>query len=1830
MRNWAKAMIDKYRRQFFSCALLLFVTSIPQTASGQIWKDKWEEAKKGLGDVVNNPAKTVGDIVNDVKEATVDTVTETLNVVTDPTKYRDLAKELSKADPSKLGQSLNGLSVDKVADALGAVENLATVAQSISDRRKLGEALDKLNPDQIASGLSGLGNDISATAKAVTNRGNLGKALDKLGPDQIAEGLSGLGNDITKTAVEIKNRANLGKALDKLGPDQIAKGLSGLGNDITKTAIEVKNRANLGKALNKLNPDQIAKGLSGLGNDITETASEIKNRANLGKALDRLGPDQIAKGLSGLGNDITKTAVEIKNRANLGKALDKLGPEQIAKGLSGLGNDITKTAIEVKNRANLGKALDKLNPDQIAKGLSGLGNDITKTAVEIKNRANLGKALDKLNPDQIAKGLTGLGDEISKTAKTIANRVKLGQALNRLSVDQIAEGLSELADDVGETVRNIANTEAVGNALEQLSEKVVAGALAKLQLQRIATVLEKISIDKIAGAIDELAKLPNRALEVLEATAKERLPELLAKVTPQTLNKLLGDLTDVEGLGKVLGALTLPQMSELSWEKIDQIKVPWKALDPQNVPWERVDPSRVRWEDIDPSVATKEAGRWFSERVDEGRAAADKARKDVSRELTKAVEDGKVAVEQLKSEVGDVPQHIEKKLKEGGRFVETQAQKLEQSVRAEVGRVVRQIKETPWYQEIQNFLTRFSRLTAYDMRSDLAMSLNMSNGSYHVEMDFVPGLTLTNQDLKTLLSGAIPVPNVDVVEAGAIAAQGVKLVQTSNDYDKKRSEFYRRFGSGNSYFASKRFVDWAAAETVANEGVKIVATFGYGTEDAILETEHQLMSELDELQAWLQQRLEKEKQSHMRAMLKGLMKCIITKQSPAELGIDLPDLSIRFVEVPYRYEIQTAGVTKLYEGLIKEVARLLGIDWAKYRRALQDRIDKLNLNSPHAGFGIAWVSKVDENAFIEGALARIENGQFQGQPMGEQFDLLAEILRELVSSNELPSELRKTLTKVLDHMDFAKLSASSAQHGLQNQFAKVLGFDPRSIDVQLNDDTPIVNLMGTPIRGRLEGLLSRLALGNEGGATLDRLEFNLGSMSFSAEASVRHRHVLRLEGLDQAFGTAWNQLRGQIGRWTASARRRFSPSAKRVLADVGVIDEAVRGEPKKLAPAISATLAIKDREAQSEVRKSESAVKAAKDRLDAEGKSLVDSREYLLWHLLEKPNPIEFQPREDLGRLDAVYYVNGALNSLSDAKQTSQRIADNLGRPVRLIYNPSFINGEKYALDPSLVPGETGTPDVGDDFAEGVYDRAWISLVSSYMNVAPEAIAPSVAGSKERKSLLTLLLAKKPTPEMARLQKNRTTRQLSHLLYYSDEPIVVVTHQQACAQMRNALFTNSLLQRTEQASGNVNWIACGSPLTDSETSPIPKEYSTLQSDADPLAKITAFEAEQTKNLFPLSKHLMRYYLPQLQSLLGSPDNVGSVNPQLPNVGSADRQHEQPSARSASSAEYFKSTAAAVVVRNTQLTGDFNGDGFSDLCFVRATSKGNMVFRHFEFRFNSADGLTADEISFQSGLFGGKPGNVIAGDFDGDGFTDLCLIRQAEGGKREGVFVCKRNDRLGSFNELYFFNHSVTKEFLLWDTSDVLVAHLNDDGMADLLSYDSQAGSYRTQLNLGAGRFSQPTLAEELPGSNVPTECKPVVADLNGDGMSDLLFARVYLVNRIISVPGRRRIRYQCQCFKEPERIVYFGSNLNGFSPVGTLVNLPPPSELNLVGDWNGDGVDDLAHLVPNRESIDGKTHFCLQWALNKHKAIASNSRPDLRFGNATGGSMVFVVTHGSQ
>jgi hypothetical protein len=224
--------------------------------------------------------------------------------------------------------------------------------------------------------------------------------------------------------------------------------------------------------------------------------------------------------------------------------------------------------------------------------------------------------------------------------------------------------------------------------------------------------------------------------------------------------------------------------------------------------------------------------------------------------------------------------------------------------------------------------------------------------------------------------------------------------------------------------------------------------------------------------------------------------------------------------------------------------------------------------------------------------------------------------------------------------------------------------------------------------------------------------------------------------------------------------------------------------------------------------------------------------------------------------------------------------------------------------------------------------------------------------------------------------------------------------------------------------------------------------------------------------------------------------------------------------------------------------DFNGDGNLDLAVSTGSVNGSVnVFA------GNGDGTFQGPQTYAVGSF---PLGVAAGDLNGDGILDLVVVNSAMYTGTPSLSVLLGNGD-GSFQAAQ--NYAVGK-----DPDSLALGDFNGDGRADVVVTNDGSGTVSVLLGNGDGTFqARQTYNVGLQPSSV------AAVDVNGDGALDLVVADSYSGDNVTVLLG----------------------NGDGTFPVLPKYDtgLGIPAGHMVTGDFNGDGIPDLALATSNTVSV---------------------------------------------
>jgi FG-GAP-like repeat len=241
-----------------------------------------------------------------------------------------------------------------------------------------------------------------------------------------------------------------------------------------------------------------------------------------------------------------------------------------------------------------------------------------------------------------------------------------------------------------------------------------------------------------------------------------------------------------------------------------------------------------------------------------------------------------------------------------------------------------------------------------------------------------------------------------------------------------------------------------------------------------------------------------------------------------------------------------------------------------------------------------------------------------------------------------------------------------------------------------------------------------------------------------------------------------------------------------------------------------------------------------------------------------------------------------------------------------------------------------------------------------------------------------------------------------------------------------------------------------------------------------------------------------------------------------------------------------------------LVPDMNGDGRDDLVLVTLGPNGLQssptyvpVIRH-----GQADGTFSPSSPLVSFSLQISPAMILAGDFDGDGHTDLILFGSQ--GNTASSYQVLLNDGTGNFTAAGSATLPTT------DVAPGVVGDFNHDGKLDFAFAATNNGqSFSLFFGNGDGTFATPISVGASTGG-VPVVLN--AADLNADGYADIV--------------------YLASFYEAPNQIRVLLSAADGSYTDTPVAGLPSPTLGFVVSDFNNDHIPDIFAINGNSVGSD--------------------------------------------
>jgi hypothetical protein len=188
-----------------------------------------------------------------------------------------------------------------------------------------------------------------------------------------------------------------------------------------------------------------------------------------------------------------------------------------------------------------------------------------------------------------------------------------------------------------------------------------------------------------------------------------------------------------------------------------------------------------------------------------------------------------------------------------------------------------------------------------------------------------------------------------------------------------------------------------------------------------------------------------------------------------------------------------------------------------------------------------------------------------------------------------------------------------------------------------------------------------------------------------------------------------------------------------------------------------------------------------------------------------------------------------------------------------------------------------------------------------------------------------------------------------------------------------------------------------------------------------------------------------------------------------------------------------------------ITGDFNGNGRTDIALVRQDGGWSTI----PIAFSNGDGtftITNGDVGDFATWAATSDARVITGDFNGDGRTDIALVRQDSGW---GTIPIALSNGDGTFT----ITNGDVGDFAGWAATNnvrVITGDFNGDGRTDiaLVRQDTGWSTIPIALSNGDGTFTITNSAVgDFEGWAVANDVRVITGDFNGNGRTDIALVR---------------------------------------------------------------------------------------------------------------------------
>ncbi|MGI0116627.1 FG-GAP-like repeat-containing protein, partial [Zooshikella sp. RANM57] len=247
--------------------------------------------------------------------------------------------------------------------------------------------------------------------------------------------------------------------------------------------------------------------------------------------------------------------------------------------------------------------------------------------------------------------------------------------------------------------------------------------------------------------------------------------------------------------------------------------------------------------------------------------------------------------------------------------------------------------------------------------------------------------------------------------------------------------------------------------------------------------------------------------------------------------------------------------------------------------------------------------------------------------------------------------------------------------------------------------------------------------------------------------------------------------------------------------------------------------------------------------------------------------------------------------------------------------------------------------------------------------------------------------------------------------------------------------------------------------------------------------------------------------------------------------------------------------------NTSQTGDFNGDGLTDIAWMYSSQHGldvSVALSNGDGSFQQAQLRKLTSTPYE------KENTKLTGDFNGDGRTDFAWMYSGPQGLDVKVALSNGDGTFGAPRLKRVRAQGYEKD------NTALTGDFNGDGITDIAwMYSSAHGlDITTATALGDGDFA-PAIFKRVSTVGYEKDNTKLTGDFNGDGLTDLAWAYAGPLGLDVSVSlAKGDGSFTLAVVKRLNTARYEHDNTA------------------LTGDFNGDGMADLAWVYSSQAGLD--------------------------------------------